>query len=38
MFIIISDLLWADPLEDYNEEPNAMFYINEARGCSYSYG
>jgi len=32
------DLLWADPLEDYNDDPDAEYYPNDARGCSFAFG
>eukprot|EP01094_Clydonella_sp_ATCC50884_P017564 TRINITY_DN307_c1_g1_i2.p1 TRINITY_DN307_c1_g1~~TRINITY_DN307_c1_g1_i2.p1 ORF type:complete len:493 (+),score=199.27 TRINITY_DN307_c1_g1_i2:41-1480(+) len=32
------DLMWADPIEDYDEDKETTFIFNEARGCSYAYG
>ncbi|KAI8981442.1 serine/threonine-protein phosphatase 2B catalytic subunit A1 [Pilobolus umbonatus] len=35
---IMCDLLWADPLEDFGEEPtNELFIHNHVRGCSYYF-
>ena len=32
------DVLWADPLEDFGQERNNEFFVNNAtRGCSYFY-
>ena len=30
--------MWADPVEDYDEDTETTFVFNEARGCSYAYG
>jgi len=35
---LMCDLLWSDPIEDYNEDDGMGFIANEARGCSYSFG
>jgi serine/threonine-protein phosphatase 2B catalytic subunit len=32
-----SDILWADPAEDYAND-DIEFKFNSVRGCSYSYG
>jgi len=32
------DIMWADPIEDYENDAEATFIFNEARGCSYAYG
>ncbi|CDK24228.1 unnamed protein product [Kuraishia capsulata CBS 1993] len=35
---LMSDLLWADPRDDYDENTRAPAYVrNEQRGCSYSW-
>eukprot|EP01112_Ceratiomyxa_fruticulosa_P020213 TRINITY_DN682_c0_g1_i1.p1 TRINITY_DN682_c0_g1~~TRINITY_DN682_c0_g1_i1.p1 ORF type:complete len:488 (+),score=95.86 TRINITY_DN682_c0_g1_i1:387-1850(+) len=31
------DLLWADPMEDFNSEVLDLFQYNDVRGCSYLY-
>ncbi|GAM24058.1 hypothetical protein SAMD00019534_072330 [Acytostelium subglobosum LB1] len=31
------DLLWADPMEEFNADVREHFVPNEVRGCSYSY-
>lgn len=34
----MSDLLWADPLDDFGSETNNDFFVhNDVRGCSYFY-
>jgi len=35
---LMCDLLWADPMDEYNDDNTTTFTFNEARGCSYSYG
>jgi len=30
--------MWADPIEDFDNDEETTFTFNEARGCSYSYG
>lgn len=32
-----SDLLWADPMEDFSPEVTEFFQYNEVRGCSYLF-
>ncbi|ODV59629.1 serine/threonine-protein phosphatase 2B catalytic subunit [Ascoidea rubescens DSM 1968] len=35
---LMCDLLWADPLENYDDDVNDRLYIpNPVRGCSYSF-
>jgi len=34
----LCDLLWADPLEEYDEKDPTTFIYNETRGCSYMFG
>jgi serine/threonine-protein phosphatase 2B catalytic subunit len=31
------DLLWADPMEDFDPDVEEYFLFNQVRGCSYSY-
>lgn len=31
------DLLWADPMEDFDPDVEEFFVFNQVRGCSYSY-
>ncbi len=32
-----SDLLWADPMEDFSPEVTEFFQYNEVRGCSFLF-
>jgi len=32
------DLLWADPMEDFNDKNQDLFKFNEVRGCSHVFG
>lgn len=35
---LMCDLLWADPIEDYDEDSiSSLFLPNENRGCSYAF-
>lgn len=34
----LSDLLWADPVDDEEGKSSSLFKHNEVRGCSYFYG
>jgi len=38
LFIILSDILWADPCEYDEEAPATEWKENLNRGCSYIYG
>lgn len=36
---LLCDLLWADPVEDFGQESNHEFFVqNAVRGCSYAFG
>ena len=34
---MISDLLWADPMEIYRPDISEYFEYNEVRGCSFTF-
>jgi len=33
----LSDLLWADPMEDFNDDSAELFKFNDNRGCSFLF-
>jgi len=37
MLLCDSDLLWADPMEDFDPDVEEYFVFNQVRGCSYCY-
>jgi serine/threonine-protein phosphatase 2B catalytic subunit len=34
---VMCDLLWADPMEEYDESPDELFRYNDVRSCSYVF-
>lgn len=36
--LILSDILWADPMEEFGPDVEQHYKFNKVRGCSYIYG
>ncbi|EFA85776.1 calcineurin A [Heterostelium album PN500] len=37
LYVLFSDLLWADPMEEFSPEIRDHYLPNDVRGCSYTY-